>query len=187
MRRLMVAVAGMAVLGGCIPAGRPPAGRTPASAPTPAPARPRPAPQPAPPPLAETIRYEIGPCFGACPVFAITVKPEGTGVFEGRRFTAVSGTRAFRATPAQLAAFAARLAPYRPKRGELRYEPGTKYCARPATDMPSVDIRWSGRGKADAHLYFYFGCDPAEHKAMADALGNAVDALPVAALIGERP
>jgi Domain of unknown function (DUF6438) len=176
------AMSGVLPLAGCIPPARPPAAQTPA----PTPAMPVPA-QPPAAALDETIRYETGPCFGACPVFSITVRPDGAGVFEGRRFTAVTGTRRFQATPAQLAAFAARLAPYRPARGELRYEPGTPRCPRPVTDLPSVDIRWTGAGRAAGHLYFYFGCDPAAHKAMADALGNAPDALPVAALIGERP
>ena len=38
---------------------------------------------------AQSISYETGPCFGACPVFRVTVSPDGSGTFEGRRFTAV--------------------------------------------------------------------------------------------------
>ena len=59
----------------------------------------------------DSITYETGPCFGACPVYSVTVRPDGTGVFDGKRFTAVSGVRAFTLTKAQYDAFAARLAP----------------------------------------------------------------------------
>ena len=63
---------------------------------------------PPPPPTAgmvETIRYETGPCFGACPVYTLTVSSDGRGVFEGRRHTAVAGIRNFAASPAQYAEF----------------------------------------------------------------------------------
>ncbi|HEY0326511.1 MAG TPA: DUF6438 domain-containing protein, partial [Allosphingosinicella sp.] len=41
----------------------------------------------------ESISYETGPCFGACPVYRVTVSPDGTGTVEGRRVTAVTGER----------------------------------------------------------------------------------------------
>ncbi len=147
-----------------------------------------PAPPPAPPPAAavETIRYEAGACFGRCPMFAFSVSSDGRGVFEGKRFTAVEGKHAFAVTPEQYAAFAAALAPYRPASGEKRYEHGSPLCERVATDMPSVDVRWERAG-AEQHLYYYFGCDMEKHEAMADALGNAPDLLPLGELIGERP
>ncbi|MBO9624358.1 MAG: hypothetical protein J7500_16745 [Sphingomonas sp.] len=135
----------------------------------------------------DSIAYETGPCFGACPVYSVTVHPDGTGIFEGKRFTAVSGTREFRLTRAQYDAFAATLAPYRPASGELRFAPGEPNCTRHATDMPSVDVRWTRAIGDSQHLYFYFGCDREKNRAMADALGNAPDVLPIEALVGEHP
>ena len=35
----------------------------------------------------ETIRYETGACFGTCPVYTVTIAPDGKGTFEGKRFT----------------------------------------------------------------------------------------------------
>jgi hypothetical protein len=134
----------------------------------------------------DSITYETGPCFGACPVFSVTVRPDGSGVFTGKRFTAVTGEREFKLTPGQYAAFAARLAPYRPASGEKRYE--GQACHQLATDMPSVDVRWTRAIGDSQALMFYFGCDMERNRAIADALGNAPDALPqLEPLIGPRP
>lgn len=132
----------------------------------------------------ETITYETGPCFGRCPVYRVQLSPDGQGVFTGIRFTQITGERRFTATPAQVATFAGALAPYRPT-GEKRYSHGTPDCEHAPTDLPSVDIRWSG--KRDDHLYFYYGCGRETLRPMADALGNAPDALPLTDLIGHVP
>lgn len=135
----------------------------------------------------DSIRYETGPCFGACPVYAVTVRPDGSGVFEGKRFTAVSGTREFRLTRAQYDAFAAKLAPYRPASGEVRYAHGEPNCRQVATDMPSVDVTWTRAIGDSQRLHYYFGCEMEKNRAMSEALGNAPDALPIESLIGEHP
>ncbi len=192
MRVMVVLVAAGAMLGGCIPQ---------VAAPD-RPARPVPAPpsRPALPPVAsgtsagpaapivrgEMLRYTTSPCFGACPVYTVTVRPDGTGTFEGQRFTAVTGARDFRVTPAQYDAFLTRLAPYRPRSGTVRVAPGTPACGQHATDMPSVEVQWDGKAGHRAFSY-YFGCDRARSPGVADALGSAPDLLPIAALIGARP
>lgn len=135
----------------------------------------------------DSITYETGACFGACPVYSVTVRPDGSGVFTGKRFTAVTGEREFKLSPAQYAAFAARIAPYRPARGETRYSPGEKGCEHAATDLPSVDITWRRAIGDSQKLSYYFGCDMGGDRTMANALGNAVEALPLEPLIGPRP
>lgn len=148
-----------------------------------------PAPEtPAPAAAVTQISYSTGPCFGACPVYAFTVQANGDGSFEGKRFTQTGGTKPFKLTRAQFDAFAAALAPYRPKPGtDRRYAHGEKGCERAATDMPSAEISWTGpAGKSS--LSYYFGCDMEANRAMADAIGNAPDLIPaLAPLIGERP
>jgi hypothetical protein len=109
----------------------------------------------------ETIRYETGACFGACPVYTVTIAPDGKGTFEGQRFTAVTGTRSFQASPEAYHLFAAKLAPYRPQ-GE----------------------RWTGGGAAPSHLNAYFGCDMEQNAAMFRALADAPRALPIGGFIG---
>jgi hypothetical protein len=131
----------------------------------------------------EAISYETGPCFGACPVYKVKVSPDGSGTFEGRRFTAATGTRNFQLTPAQYRAFAAQLAPVRPARGTVRYAGET--CRMMATDLPSAEVVWSGSGE-ERRLYFYFGCDMERNRALAERIRAAPRLLPIADLIG-RP
>ena len=142
----------------------------------------------APPPTAgavRTIRYETGPCLGLCPVYSLTVSSDGRAAFESRSNTGVSGTRSFAVTSAEFVDFEARLAPYRPA-GEKRLGMGTECNDRVATDMPSVDIRWAGKGSA-SRLFVYFGCDMERNAAMFKALQDAPQAIPeVAGLVGTR-
>jgi hypothetical protein len=133
---------------------------------------------------AETIAYETSPCFGACPVYAVTVQPDGSGTFEGKRFTAVTGTRSFTITPAAYRAFAAALAAYEPN-GERLVQPGTPDCRNAPTDMPSVEVRWTRLSGENNHLVFYRGCRVG-NEAMAQALQQAPDLLPIAEMIGKR-
>ena len=130
-----------------------------------------------------TIRYETTPCFGTCPVYVVTVRPDGSGTFEGKRFTAVTGTQSFTASPAEVRRFAAALAPYRPASGERLYRQGTALCGpQMVSDMPSVDVRWTD-ARGEQHLAFDYGCDLEGRTAMRDALRGAPDALPIAALV----
>ena len=161
MKSMVLALAIVPLLGGCVMA----VGNTTT---------------PSPPPVAierETISYETSRCFGTCPVYRVTVQPDGTGVFEGRQFTKVVGTRDFRATPAQYRAFAAKLQRYRPQ-GEQLIQPGQPGCGQVATDMPSVDIRWNEPSGASQHLSLYYGCRMHD-QAMNEALRSAPYELPI--------
>lgn len=129
------------------------------------------------------IRYETAACFGSCPVYVLTVRPDGTGTFAGRRFTAATGEQAIKVDPADYRRFAAALAPYRPSQGDVRYAPGEAICGNAPTDMPSVTITWDGA--APQTLSFYYGCRPEDAPGMAEALRGAPKLLPpVEALIG---
>jgi len=131
----------------------------------------------------ETITFETGPCFGACPIYRVTVNSNGSGTFEGRRFTAVTGTRALRFAPSQYRAFARHLAPLRPARGNVRY--AGEACASTATDLPSAEVVWrSPRG--EQRLYFYYGCDMERNRAIAERLTGAPALLPIGDYIEAR-
>jgi Domain of unknown function (DUF6438) len=130
----------------------------------------------------ERLTYETGPCFGACPVYRVTVGRDGTGRFEGTRFTAVAGIRSFRVTPARFEAFARHLAPLRPSRGEVRY--AGESCSMTATDLPSAEVTWEGEGGDRQLLYFYYGCDMERNRAIAERLSAAPSLLPIGDFIG---
>lgn len=137
----------------------------------------------------DSIRYEASACFGTCPIYQVTLRPDGTGVFNGVRFTAVSGERAFKFSRAEYDAFAAKLAPYRPESGTKLYTPADKKnCAQAATDLPGVEITWTRAIGDSQKLSYYFGCDMDKNQDMAEAVGSAPEAVPALdALIGPRP
>ncbi|MGK6356233.1 DUF6438 domain-containing protein [Sphingomonas sp. DT-207] len=137
----------------------------------------------------ESITYETGPCFGQCPVYKVMVTSDGKGIFTGVRNTEVIGERKFTVTVAQYLAFRDVLLPFLPDWARREYRPGTPLCEQAATDMPSVAVDRSVQMRTlmMSHLYFYFGCDMEKNRPMAEALGNAPNALPIQNLIGEHP
>lgn len=132
----------------------------------------------------DAISYTAGPCFGTCPMYTVSIRPDGSGTFEGRRFTAVTGTRSFQATPAQYRAFAAHLAPLRPAEGAVRLSGAA--CASQATDLPSAEVTWFSQIGNSQSYYLDFGCDRERNRAARERLEAAPDLLPIAALIGPR-
>lgn len=131
----------------------------------------------------ETITYETSPCFGACPVYRVTVSPHGRGVFEGKRFTAVTGTRNFRVDAKTFAEFSRRLRGVRPVGEVLLTE--APLCRAMASDMATIDVRWTG-GRKPAHLAYNLGCDRERYGWKANVLQKAITVLPVARFIGPR-
>lgn len=131
----------------------------------------------------ESIMYEAGPCFGACPIYRVTVRSDGTGTFEGINFTTVRGVRQFRLTARQYRAFASHLAPVRPARGSIDYD-GSR-CRSMATDMPSATVTWTGRRRTQ-RLHLYYGCDMERNRALAQRLSSAPRLLPIGDFIGPR-
>lgn len=128
----------------------------------------------------EAITYATAPCYGTCPVYRVTVRPDGSGTFEGVQHTAVTGVRRFPAGADAYRRFAATLAPYRPD-GERLVQPDSPDCRAAPTDMPSTDVRWGARD----HLVFYAGCRLGNER-LADALTSAPDMLPIAGFVGRR-
>lgn len=167
MRRIWAIMAGITLLGGCASDGAPPPASGGASV------------------RATTISYATQPCFGACPVYTVTVSADGRGHFTGERFTKVIGERDFTLNRAAFDRFAATLAPYRPAAGSVRYEMGSDNCGAAPTDMPSVDVRWNDGGAEEESLHFYLGCRRANPD-LAAALAAAPQALPIEAMIGKR-
>jgi hypothetical protein len=132
--------------------------------------------------LPSKISYETGPCFGACPVYKVTIDSSGQGLFEGRRFTTVEGERRFTASPAQYRAFAEQLAPLRPASGSVRLD-APPACTQMATDLPSASVSWTSGSGEEQSFYYYFGCDMEARRATAERLRAAPSLLPIAGFI----
>ena len=134
----------------------------------------------------ESITYSTEPCFGTCPVYSVTVMPEGEGVFAGKRHVATTGSRAFRIDSATYRRYAEHLAAVRPREGDRNIAQGEADCGNAPTDMPSITVRWSSNtGAADQNLRLYLGCRSAEADRVAAVLKSAPEMLPIAADIGK--
>ena len=128
----------------------------------------------APDTAVETIRFETTGCDGRCPVMVVEVRSDGSASFEGKAHTAVIGKRDFTVTPAQYADYLQRLAPHRPV-GERLLD--AAHCPEPAAiDYPSIEVRWTGAGRAD-RLLLYLGCEMVWNSKFVDEVGLAPEAL----------
>lgn len=135
----------------------------------------------------ESITYSTDPCFGTCPVYSVSVTPDGGGVFEGKQHVARIGTQEFRIDPASYRRFADTLASVRPQQGDRNISHGEPDCGNAPTDMPGITVRWSSdTGAADQTLRLYLGCRSEEAMRVAGVLKAAPDLLPIGAYIGKR-
>lgn len=130
----------------------------------------------------ERISFSVEPCFGFCPDFALTVDANGRGTFDGQNFVAAPGVHVFSANPEQLAAFQARLAPFRPAES-VAYD--YENCdGAVMTDMPSVAVTWHGDGGEDTELRWYMGCRQPGLSDRSDEIYRAWEELPIGDLVG---
>lgn len=139
--RVAGVLAALAALGGCasLPATSAAPVSTPASTSTPA---------------AETIGYSVGPCFGFCPVYSVTVTPDGVVTFHGERHSAALGQHVRQTSPATYRVMAEALAAYRPASGTDE----RTACDAQATDMSDYRISWTAADGATTLLRHNLGC-----------------------------
>lgn len=122
----------------------------------------------------DTIRLSAGRCFGTCPVYSLRVTPDGSGLLEPERFTAVPGPTRFAVSAAQYRRLRASLAPFRPTTGTSKRIAQGENCARFATDMPGYTIEWTGGAGKPTRLEFQSGCMDARY----GRLRTAIAAIP---------
>ncbi|NJC32993.1 hypothetical protein GGR88_000467 [Sphingomonas jejuensis] len=134
----------------------------------------------------ESITYRTSPCYGTCPVYAVTVQPDGTGLFVGERFTATTGERGFRLTPARYQAFKALLSPLRPTEERRDVVPGEAGCESYATDQSGVHVTWTELSGATQELHYDLGCNKAAGDGGSTRLREAPSLLPIEGLVGRR-
>ena len=138
---------------------------------------------PAPAPGADTIRFSAGPCFGFCPVYSVTVKPDGASLLTPERNTAVPGETRFTVAPSQYRRLRESVAAFRPKTGsEMRIGPGEN-CERVATDLPEYRIVWTQQGQDDTQLSFYSGCFDERYAPLRAAIAALPQLLEIEAML----
>ncbi len=131
----------------------------------------------------DTIRFSAGPCFGACPSYTLRVTPDGSGLIEPERFTAIPGPTRFTVTPAQYRRFRSALAPYRPASGSTRRIAHGENCDRFATDMPAYVIEWSRGEEPPTRLEYQSGCMDVRYGRLRAAIASIPGMLGLEAML----
>jgi len=118
------------------------------------------------------LGFERTPCFGTCPVYAISVDATGLVTYEGRAHVAVEGRQTLQLDRVTLDAL---VTAYAAARLADRPENETR-CRLEATDMPTLifTVRANGRTKRVSR---YRGCIGAPDTETLDGLGALGDEL----------
>lgn len=126
-----------------------------------------------PPVSQKEISFTVGPCFGFCPVYSVSVKADATVAFEGKRHTAHLGQRNLTADRTAFAKLEAELAPFRPATGSTDR---TK-CDVEASDMSDYHIVWTDPDGSKTVLDHSLGCRSAANDQLNAVLRQAPDRL----------
>jgi hypothetical protein len=121
---------------------------------------------PAPANRASRISISVGPCFGFCPVYSVTIGSDRWITFSGERNTAVIGNRQRMADPKLFARVAANLEPFRPADGAS----DRVACSAAISDTSTYTITWitaDGRRTVATHQS---GCAGGPGKDLDDVL-----------------
>jgi len=126
--------------------------------------------QPAAPAAAETIAISVGPCFGFCPIYKVSLTPAGTVDFNGERHTAVLGERTREAGVPAYRNAAAALAAFRPQTGST----AETTCETRISDQQHYQISWTAADGTVTTLEHDKGCRSSRN----ETLNAALEGLP---------
>jgi uncharacterized protein DUF6438 len=107
--------------------------------------------------VAPAITLERTACFGACPVYTISVSPSGEVTYEGKAHVRRMGAGTARVPRERVDSLLSELEQAGYFSFADRYLPSEPACGRAATDAPTVttSVTLAGRTKQIAH---YYGC-----------------------------
>lgn len=110
----------------------------------------------------ESVGYSVGPCFGFCPVYSVTVTPDGHVAFNGERHTALLGAKETHAGAGGYRAAVKALAAYRPATGATEHTT----CEAQASDQQHYRIVWTDEDGTQTVLMHDRGCRSARNEAL---------------------
>ena len=126
--------------------------------------------------IAGPVTISVGPCFGLCPVYEVTVSPDGTVDFVGQRHTAALGERRGRVGAASYRALLTDLSAFRPVTGTtVQIE-----CTAAVTDTPSYTITWSDPDSRKTIATHQGGCPGGAGQRLDAVLQSLPDRLGIA-------
>ena len=112
--------------------------------------------------LKEIVTVSVGPCFGLCPVYDVSVTPGGLVQFTGTRHTAVLGHRIREVGPGAYVDVAKDLLRFRPATGtETVVE-----CGAAVSDTSSFTVTWTSTGGTKTVAKVQSGCPSGPGKAL---------------------
>lgn len=119
------------------------------------------------------VTLERTPCFGACPVYRVTIRADGRVAYEGEQWVEVDGTREGRADPEWLARLEKMLAGFAVDPGQYQY--GKPACGQFMTDMPGARITIVRRSGNEQRYSYNEGCTatPDRLKRLAELIDRA--------------
>ena len=122
----------------------------------------------------DLITLERTVCFGSCPSYEVTIAPDGTVTFEGRRFVKTTGTVTAQIRAEKFQELVREFENIKYFSLRDQYVNTSDGCAGFMTDMPSAktSISLSGRTKSVSH---YYGCRGPEILAALTALERKID------------
>ena len=123
----------------------------------------------------DSISMTRGPCFGACPMYTVTVYGDGRVVFQGDRFVAETGEHTKTIDAADAAALFAAADSIDFYRLPADITPANQQaCGASWTDMPGAEVtlRWNARMHTVNH---YHGCPKAPERLT--RFENRIDAV----------
>jgi hypothetical protein len=121
---------------------------------------------PTPSPLKETVTVSVGPCFGFCPVYDVSVTPGGLVQFTGTRHTAVLGHQTRDVGPGAYVDFARDLLRFRPATGtDTAVE-----CSAVVSDTSVVTVTWTSTDGTKTVAKVQSGCPSGPGKALGELL-----------------
>jgi acetamidase/formamidase len=120
------------------------------------------------------VTLERTACFGACPMYKVTIAADGAVTFDGRRFVKTAGQARAQISSQDFRRLVEEFQKIDYFSLPDRYVPGTPVCPRMITDMPSANtlLRLNGRMKTVAH---YYGCGDSGALAALTALERKID------------
>ncbi len=121
------------------------------------------------------VTIERGPCFGACPVYKLSVLADGAATYDGIQFVDVEGNQTARLTAEEVRAFADAVVEADFFHLADRYEVQI-------TDLPSITVTVTMDGRTKSVYHYGLGCGTDYDKAPASlcALEALLEAVPQA-------
>jgi hypothetical protein len=134
----------------------------------------------------EAVTMHRSACHGRCPVYTVTVKFDGSVIFQGLEHVKVVGDSNQQISTAHVAELAKAIDDLGYWTWKNQYQSEEDGCAAVATDHPGVDIEVR-RGGVTKRVSYYYGCKGLPVAGQIDRLAKTIDDVAgTAVLIGRE-